>query len=112
MSLFKISRGNSTNLDKVEKHDGYAWYTQDDAGFYIDAENSTTHVIERKRINDAEHTTLSSDLLPTKKNVKEAVEYIASSIYSAKYTANDETVTLGVPALNLEDGTETLSFYR
>lgn len=40
MSLFKILRGNSARIstDVTAFHDGYAYFTPDDGGFYIDAE--------------------------------------------------------------------------
>jgi len=38
MSLFKVFRGDSTDLESVDFHDGYAYFTPDDGGFYIDAE--------------------------------------------------------------------------
>lgn len=38
MALFKILRGNSANLSNAQFHDGYAYFTHDDGGFYIDSE--------------------------------------------------------------------------
>lgn len=39
MALFKILRGDSARIDKSTTpfHDGYAYLTPDDGGFYIDA---------------------------------------------------------------------------
>jgi hypothetical protein len=39
MSLFKILRGDSSriSMDVTEFHEGYAYFTPDDGGFYIDA---------------------------------------------------------------------------
>lgn len=47
MSLFKILRGDSSRISTTSTpfHDGYAYFTPDDGGFYIDANN------ERIRIN-------------------------------------------------------------
>lgn len=36
MALFKILRGQSTNLNSQDLHDGYAYFTPDDGRFYID----------------------------------------------------------------------------
>ena len=49
MSLFKIFRGNSSriSIDVTPFHDGYAYFSTDDGGFYIDAE---TDIGEQKRI--------------------------------------------------------------
>ena len=40
MSLFKILRGDSSRIgtNTTPFHDGYAYFTPDDSGFYIDAE--------------------------------------------------------------------------
>lgn len=48
MALFKILRGDSTRIDKSTTpfHDGYAYLTPDDGGFYIDAVSGS----EEKRI--------------------------------------------------------------
>lgn len=48
MSLFKILRGSSSRIDTATTpfHDGYAYFTPDDGGFYIDAEDNG----EQKRI--------------------------------------------------------------
>lgn len=37
MALFKILRGNSSNLEAQTFHDGYAYFTPDTGKFYIDA---------------------------------------------------------------------------
>ena len=48
MSLFKILRGSSSRIDTTTTpfHDGYAYFTPDNGGFYIDAEDGG----EQKRI--------------------------------------------------------------
>jgi hypothetical protein len=40
LSIFQILRGDSSriNLDTTPFHDGFAYFTPDDGGFYIDAE--------------------------------------------------------------------------
>lgn len=49
--LFKILKGDSERIstDVTEFHEGYAYYTSDDGGFYIDSTNGSTR--ERKMIN-------------------------------------------------------------
>lgn len=51
MALFKILRGSSANIDTTTTpfHDGYAYFTPDDGGFYIDAVVNGNN--ERIRIN-------------------------------------------------------------
>ena len=48
MALFKILRGDSSRIDleTTPFHDGYAYFTPDDGGFYIDSEVNG----EQKRI--------------------------------------------------------------
>jgi len=36
LALFKIKRGNSSNLAEQKAHEGYAYFTPDDGKFYID----------------------------------------------------------------------------
>lgn len=51
MALFKILRGDSARIstDITPFHDGYAYFTPDDGGFYIDAEQNGKQ--QRIRIN-------------------------------------------------------------
>lgn len=48
MALFKILKGDSSRIDlsTTPFHDGYAYFTPDDGGFYIDSEDNG----EQKRI--------------------------------------------------------------
>ena len=66
MSLFKILKGDSSRIDMsiTPFHDGYAYFTPDDGGFYIDSEDNG----EQKRIrinpqNDGGSTAVTSTLL-------------------------------------------------
>lgn len=65
MSLFKILKGDSSRIDMsvTPFHDGYAYFTPDDGGFYIDSEDSGEQ--KRIRINPPEvkSTSISSSLL-------------------------------------------------
>lgn len=40
MALFKILKGNYSNLSKVKKNEGYCYLTNDENIFYIDKSNS------------------------------------------------------------------------
>ena len=42
MALFKILKGNSTNLKNVKATDGYAYFTPDDGKFYIDIDSTNS----------------------------------------------------------------------
>lgn len=66
MALFKILRGDSSRIstDVTPFHDGYAYFTPDDGGFYIDSEDDG----EQKRhrinpINSGGSTAVSATLL-------------------------------------------------
>lgn len=51
MALFKILKGDSSRIstDVTPFHDGYAYFTPDDGGFYIDSEDNGEQ--KRHRIN-------------------------------------------------------------
>lgn len=51
MALFKILKGDSSRIstDITPFHDGYAYFTPDDGGFYIDSEDNGEQT--RHRIN-------------------------------------------------------------
>lgn len=50
--LFKILKGDSSriSMDKTAFHEGYAYFTPDDAGFYIDAQVGNNN--KRLRLNE------------------------------------------------------------
>ena len=52
MALWKPFKGKRSDLDSVEKHDGWIYFTTDDASLffdYVDADGN----LQRKQINDA-----------------------------------------------------------
>lgn len=66
MSLFKILKGDSSRIstDVTPFHDGWAYFTPDDGGFYIDSEDNG----EQKRhrinpVNSGGSTAVSATLL-------------------------------------------------
>jgi hypothetical protein len=66
MALFKILKGDSSRIstDVTPFHDGYAYFTPDDGGFYIDSEDDG----EQKRhrinpVNSGGSTAVSATLL-------------------------------------------------
>lgn len=110
MSLFKIFKGNKENLDAQPKKDGFAWFTKQDAGFYIDTEMEDGSVV-RKRVNSAESTEYINDygFSGTASNAKEALDIISTSIIKGTYDESQESLNLEVPSPKL-DG-ETLFLY-
>ena len=65
MALFKMLKGPSSRIstDITPFHDGYAFYTPDDGGFYIDSEDSG--VQKRTRINPRSKKEVMSAAQPT-----------------------------------------------
>lgn len=66
MALFKILKGDSSRIstDVTPFHDGYAYFTPDDGGFYIDSDDSGVQT--RHRINpesSGSSTAISATLL-------------------------------------------------
>lgn len=66
MALFKVLKGDSSRIstDVTPFHDGYAYFTPDDGGFYIDSEDNG----EQKRhrinpVNSGGSTAVSATLL-------------------------------------------------
>lgn len=52
MALFKISKGNSTNLPALSNSDdGFSWFTYDDGKFYIDYKENENSELKRKALN-------------------------------------------------------------
>lgn len=56
MSLFKILKGDSSRIstDVTPFHDGWAYFTPDDDGFYIDSQDGDEQ--KRHRINKPVHS--------------------------------------------------------
>ena len=52
MALWKPFRGKRSDLDAVEKHDGWIYFTTDDASLFFDYVDSDGN-LQRKQINDA-----------------------------------------------------------
>ena len=51
MALFKVFRGQSSNLSSQPKKDGYAYFCTDDGSFWIDYEDGN-HVLQRKQVGE------------------------------------------------------------
>lgn len=51
MALFKVFRGQSSNLSSQPKKDGHAYFCTDDGSFWIDYEDGNK-VLQRKQIGD------------------------------------------------------------
>lgn len=61
MALFKIFRGEKTQLDQVKKHDGYAYFTSDTGELFIDVGNEEEEDSKRIQVNSLSAKNLSSD---------------------------------------------------
>ena len=56
MSLFKIYKGQASDLDQIPRHEGYAYFCEDTGNFFIDVSNSS-----RVQINAFSAQKLSKD---------------------------------------------------
>lgn len=104
--LFKILKGDSSRIstDVTPFHEGYAYVTANDGGFYIDMNNGTAD--ERIRINPtATQVTMkkwTADDFPTPKIY--GVEWDGSSTTSLTRTDASSGLTDPVPAVNNGSG--------
>lgn len=95
MALFKIMKGGKDRLGSQSTHEGYAWFTTEDAGFYIDAapinsSGTSTGDVVRKRINDASNTSFSESGMSST-NVHDAIVEVKKTL---SYNSQNETLTL------------------
>lgn len=76
MALFKILKGSSTRISTAVTpfHDGFAYFTPDDGGFYIDSEDNG----EKRRIR-----------------VSGEVKSIASTLTAGNWINKQQTITVG-----------------
>ncbi len=94
MSLFKIMKGSKNRLDNQELHEGYAWYTTEDGGFYIDASDvdaqgdDVPSSLSRTRVNEASNTSFSAQGMSAT-NVHDAIIEVNKS-----FTYDSTTKTL------------------
>jgi hypothetical protein len=104
MALFKVMKGGKDRLDSQETRDGYAYFTTEDNGFYIDANpvNSTTGqsegTVTRRRVNDAANTSIAIEGL-TSTTVDAAIEEVHNKTVGLSYDAVNEKLTLNHAAL-------------
>lgn len=63
MPLFKILRGNKAALSSAEQHDGWAYFTPDTKGFYINASGNLLKINDRVEMDKF---TITPAMLSTK----------------------------------------------
>lgn len=80
MAIFKFLRGDSSriNMDTTPFHEGYAYFTPDDGGFYIDAEVNGEQ--KRIRINPPGNGTAS--------------KAIYSMLYANQWNSGRQTIAI------------------
>ena len=78
MALFKILKGDSSRIDlkTTPFHDGYAYFTPDDGGFYIDSEDDG--VQKRIRINPPASGSTA----------------ITATLFASGWVSNNQTLTI------------------
>lgn len=81
MALFKISRGDSSNLPSA-KTDGWAYFCSDSGGFYIDYEDADGN-LQRKQINESDLGVMNDKIAALESQVSDILyEPIAISSFS------------------------------
>lgn len=107
MALFKVMKGgkdrlgDGTGQNDQPLRDGYAYFTTEDNGFYIDANpvnasGESTGEVTRRRVNDAANTSFAVEGF-TATDVQGAiteVKTIAQAAASKSFSYNSETETL------------------
>ena len=83
MALFKILKGGKANIGTTTTplHDGYAYFTYDEGGFYIDTST------ERTKINPGTEI-LYSATAPTPKSKENAIWFVTEA--SSTDSSNNE----------------------
>lgn len=121
MALFKILKGDSTRIstDVTPFHDGYAYFTPDDGGFYIDSDDNG--IQNRHRINPESSTAVFATLLSSGWNSGEqtlqvdGVSSASNGIIGLPQSISDAEIEAAMGAkLNVcgqGDGTITVSAY-
>jgi hypothetical protein len=97
MSLFKILKGSSSRISKTSTpfHDGYAYLTPDDGGFYIDAEHDG--IEDRIRINP--DTVSKATTLETARTIA-----LSDTVYGTA-TSFDGSTDITIPVTLVDGGT-------
>ena len=102
MALFKVMKGGKSRLNDQSLKDGYAYFTTDDNGFYIDANpvnesGESTGSVTRRRVNDADNTSFDAEGMNAD-TVTEAILEVKTLANAANkslsYDASTETLTL------------------
>ena len=94
MALFQILRGKAANLAGKAFHDGYAYLTPDDGGFYIDAETDGEQ--KRIRINPNDYTVEQNNNLHQKvwRGTKAEYDAIEQKDDDTLYLVTDDGFTI------------------
>ena len=105
MALFKVMKGGKERLDSQPTRDGYAYFTTEDNGFYIDANpvNASTGesegTVTRRKINDAANTSFAVEGFSAD-NVEDAITEVKTLVNGKVFTydSTTETLTFGTAA--------------
>ena len=117
MALFKVMKGGKQRLgdgtgenDQPLK-DGYAYFTTEDNGFYIDANpvnpdtKESEGTVTRRRVNDAANTSISVEGINST-TVDNAIAEVNDRTLGLSYDSENEKLTLSHASLlvnNSED---------
>ena len=110
MALFKVMKGGKERLDQQQLRDGFAYFTTEDNGFYIDANpvdpdtKESIGTVTRRRVNDASNTSISVEGINSE-TVDAAIEEVNNKTVGLYYDEVNEKLTLSHAALSMNSGT-------
>ena len=100
MALFKILRGGKDSLQDKTIQDGWAYFTPEDKGFYIDVNGAVNNISynSRLKINEKSfiiYTTLSSSDTDQEKTITCTPSYFpfSPSCYNISFELNEEVLS-------------------
>lgn len=97
MALFKILKGDSSRIDTntTPFHDGYAYFTPDDGGFYIDSEDNGTQ--RRIRINPVQQAGEEANFLVVTASLRASDWQNGSQVLQVPQVTSHSNGMIGMP---------------
>lgn len=92
MALWKPFRGKRAGLDAVAKHDGWIYFTTDDASLFFDYEDTDGN-LQRKQLNAYEAEKLAGYAIASTLNASESELATSKAIFDAIAASTEEPIT-------------------
>lgn len=100
MALLKVLKGIAANLP-TDKHDGYVYFTTDDAKLYIDSYDAKTKTTKRTLVNPSAVTWVQSD---TTDGWNKKAGLVSSPNIIYIYTDHIKKGNITIPGIKVGDG--------